>query len=167
MDDATRRGRAVGVSLVLIPVAFFAILFGWGALDHVLGTIEVSRFIREHEAIVARRLTDAKVYSFSLSHAPEHSATLLVRFDVDDKATFLRLEDDLKDHWGLRYPAEWETRLRSEEDLGENYGFAVQGMREVAIFVRRIMISAVASIVLAGTYLAFALGRGRPVEGGE
>jgi len=135
MDYASRRGRAVIVSFLLVPAFFFANLLASAALDYILGSLEVARFIREHRPIVAQRVSDPKVHSFSLGHAPGHAATLLIRFDVEDKATYLMLEDDLSDHWELRFPARWNTHLRGNEDLGNNFGFAAQGISEVVGFL--------------------------------
>ncbi len=165
MDYASRRGRAVIVSFLLVPASLFANLLASAALDYILGSLEVARFIREHRPIVAQRLSDPKVHSFSLGHAPGHAATLLIRFDVEDKATYLMLEDDLSDHWDLRFPARWNTHLRSNEDLGNNFGFAAQGISEVVGFLIRILVAAVVSSILAGAYLLLALRRLRAHRG--
>jgi len=167
MGSVSRLGRAVVVSLLLVPTYFFAILIGWAAIDDILGSLEVSRFIREHQAIVAKRLSNSKVHSFSLGHSPSHSATLLIQFDVDDKPTYLMLEDDLSDHWGLRFPAEWNTHLRSKEDLGNNLGFAAQGIGEVGKAFWRIQVAVIASVTLAWAYLVLAQRRLRalPIHG--
>jgi hypothetical protein len=167
MSYLSPRERAVTVSLLIVPSAFLAILIVWRVVDVQLGTREVSRFIREHQGIVAQRLKDPKVHSFSLSHAPRNPSTLLIEFDVDDKATYLMLEDDLEKCWGLTFPASWKTRLRSDEDLGNNWGFAAQGIGEVVKAWMMLEVSAVASVILAIAYLCFALRRLKsyPIKG--
>lgn len=159
MDDASRRALAAVVSVFLVPFGFIAIFNVWSAIDNLLGAREVSRFIREHRTLVAERLLDPRVHSFSLGHAPRDSATLLIQFDVDDKAAYLMLEADLDDHWRLRSPAVWNIRVRSREDLGNNFGFAAQGMAEIGVFIWRVLMTLLASITLAGTYLFASLRR--------
>lgn len=132
-----------------IPIGI-AILLGWAKLDLVLGEIEVTQFLREHRRLVAQSLFNPKVHSFSLSHAPDHPATLLIRFDVDDKETYLGLEDRLDEHFGLRFPARWETNLRSKEDLGNNFGIAAQGIGEIMAFFHRIVFTFLAAAFIAG-----------------
>jgi hypothetical protein len=136
------------VSLLLPPVLFVAILYGWDLADRCLGYIEVSSFVRNHQAIVAKRLTDPKVHFFSLAHDPHSFGVLSIQFDVDDKATYELLESDLDEFWQLRFPPTWKTNLRSKEDLGKNYGFASLGLREVSEGIQRLQIAAVASICL-------------------
>jgi len=150
---------------VSIPCVFLTTLAVWAAVDNALGAREVSRFLREHRALVARRLTDPRVHSFSLSHDPGHPATLVIRFDVDTKAAYEMLENDLGGIWGLRFPARWETRLRNDEDLGNNFGFAAQGISAVAKFCEEVLTAAAASLLFASAYLAFALRRPRGGKG--
>lgn len=46
------------------------------------------------QSIVNRRLENPKVHSFLLSHLAAQPGTLLIQFDVDDKATYEMLESD-------------------------------------------------------------------------
>lgn len=159
MSLQSRRAIAILIWIHLVPCFFFTLWFGWGVIDDHLGVGEVSRFIRKHQPIVAARLANPKVHSFSLAHDPDHPATLLIRFDVEDRATYLMLEDDLDEHWGLRFPARWDTRLRSDEELGNNFGFAGQGLGEIGEGMWRLLIVAVISVVLPAVLLSLALRR--------
>lgn len=156
MDEPSRRALVIVMAIIAIPCVFFIILMGWSMIDYAFGVREVSRFIRDHRAIVAARSADPKVYSFSPSHDPNWPAALLIQFDVEDKATYLMLEEDLSGIWRLRFPARWETHLRSKEDLGNNFGFAAQSIGEAAEFIQRVLIAAVASICLSAGWLVFA-----------
>jgi len=166
MNFDVQRALAIALSIGSMPCLFLGILVGWGWLDRVRGSKEVSRFIREHREVVSRRLADPKVHSFSLKHAPDNPAVLVIGFDVDDRATYLMLEEDMDKAWGLRFPAQWDTSLRSKEDLGNNYGFAAQGIGIAVKMMHRMLITAVVSIVLPLAYLVPALRRMRTSESG-
>jgi hypothetical protein len=87
MKSTSWRATAAVVSAFGIPVIFLAILFVWAKIDESLGWREVSEYIRDHQSIIEQRLKNPKVHSFSLARLPSHPGTLLIRFDVYDKAT--------------------------------------------------------------------------------
>jgi hypothetical protein len=151
------RVLAVVYSIALIPIFFLAILAGWLLIHQTLGGAEVKRFIQDHQAVVAKRLKDPKVHSFSLSQVPGCPATLLIQFDVDDKATYEMLENDLDRHWGLRTPARWRTKLRCQEKLGKNYGFAGQGIGQIAKGMAMFAGNCLASLGLSVGFMVIAL----------
>ena len=133
-----------------VPCLFAAILFVWNAIDTYLGSREVSRFIRDHEKLVAGRLTNPKVHSFRLLHDPTDAGTLMIEFDVDDKATYELLEKDLLAASSLRFPAVWQTKLRSGEDLGMDLGAAAEGIGRAVSGAGRLFIALVASLAIPG-----------------
>jgi transcriptional regulator with XRE-family HTH domain len=145
------------ISVILIPVIFLSITSTWEFIDAFLGSREVSRYIKDHQSVVARRLNDPKVHSFTLEHDPSQWAALLIEFDVDDKATYEMLESDLDDIGNLRFPPQWKTTIRSKEDLGNNYGYAMLGIREVAELIQRIVIAGLVAIAQAGLFILIAV----------
>jgi hypothetical protein len=143
-------------SVLLTPVVFFGIMFAWEQVDAFLGARELSHFIHDHQSLVTKRLTDPKVHSFSLTHDPAQRGSVLIQFDVDDRATYEMLESDLDDIWGLRYPPAWKTVLRSQEKLSKNYGYAAFGFRELFEGVYRMMIAGIVSLAQAGVFVLHA-----------
>jgi hypothetical protein len=151
------RARAAVVSAIAIPVVFVGIVFAWAKVDESLGLREVSQYIRDHQSVVTERLKNQKVHSFSLTHLPSQPATLLIQFDVDDKATYEMLESDLDDIWGMRFPPMWETKLRSSERLSNNYGYAGLGFGELGKGMTRFLIAGIASLVPVTFFTVLAL----------
>jgi len=147
----------VFLSLIAIPSLFCGILYSWNSIDSLFGWWEVSRFIRDHQQLVNRRLRDPKVHSFRLTHDPKESGGLLILFDVDDKATYVMLESDLNDIWDMRFPPRWETIIRSKEKLGTSFGYVAWGLRQLGESINRVFMAAVASLALSGLVLFLAL----------
>jgi len=146
-------GNAVAVMLL----CFVAVICGWGVIDKFFGYREVSIFIDQHGHLVAEWLADPNVHTFSLSHDPEDSATLLIRFDVEDKRTYEMIESDLDAAWEMRSPPRWETTMRSNETLGNNYGYSAWGMGLLAWGMIRLGIAAVASLLAFGVCVCLGL----------
>ena len=172
MDRAQRRldraRRIVSiVALLTIPGFFFGIVFCWNWIDTALGTREVSRFIRDHQPLLVSYRAHPRVHSLQLAHKPQAPWNLLISFDVDDKATYEMLEGDfLGRTMGLRFPAHWETNTRSKEELGNNFGFAAQGMGVAVNAIVGLGVAAVMSLVMSCCFLWIALRRlgGVPVK---
>lgn len=150
-----RLAKAAG-AVLWGPVTFLAVLFGLNVINGCLGWWEVSNYIREHQAIVARRLTDPSVHSFALSHDPVDRGRLRVRFDVDDRITYEMLESDLSDADSLRFTPHWQTTMRSHERLG---GIDLRGMDEGVI---EFFIAALAALCVSLTLLVLAICSPRP-----
>ena len=148
MKTSSRRRWEISLWLLSVPASFFAVLYVWSAIDTYIGSREVSRFIEAHQKIVAERLTNPKVHSFRLFHEPTHSETLVIQFDVDDKATYLLLENDMNDAWSLRFPAVWQTKLRSGEELGNNIGFAFEGIEEALKDMGKLAITGIVALMI-------------------
>ena len=160
-----QRCRAIGIALISFPCSFFAILLVWSWLESRVGGLEVSQFIREHHTLVAQRLSDPRVHSLSLTHAPEHWGTLLIQFDVDDRATYERLENDLDQSWNLRFTPRWKTDLRSQERLGNNLGFAAAGIGELEQGIVHAMVAAVLATIFSCVQFTRSLGSAYPGTG--
>jgi hypothetical protein len=122
---------AVATALA-VPLVFVSILVIWKWWDELLSHDEVSLYIRRHQSLVMRRLRNPKVHSFSLTHHPSVTGTLLVQFDVDDKSTWELLRSDygyagfvfraLGEVWSVFFTMtrqwarnQWEKRLSGEE----------------------------------------------------
>jgi hypothetical protein len=146
MEALSRTIWSAFVSLLAIPVVFLGVLFTWAQIDKWIGSREVSEYIRAHQSIVSERLKNPKVHSFSLTHVPSQPGTLLIQFDVDDKATYEMLESDLDDIWGMRFPPKWQTTIRTKETLSDNLGYWAWGMGEAANALARIALAAAASL---------------------
>lgn len=164
MEPKYWRHLLVIIFVFVIPPLFLAIFYGWCEIDAFLGRREVSRFIREHQKLVEQRLHDPKVHAFSLTHDPDQTCALLIRFDVDDKDTYEMLESDLDDIWLMRFPPTWQTNLRSKEELGNNFGYAAWGMNLIGEAIMRVVIAAVAAVVLSGLFLIVSLRRLRHAD---
>jgi hypothetical protein len=147
MQSSSWRTTSAIVSALAIPVIFVGVLRIWGKIDASLDSREVSQYIRDHQSIVSQRLKNPKVHSFSLTHLPSEPGTLLIQFDVDNKATYEMLEKDLDDIWGMRSPPRWKTTIRSNEELSNNFGYAAWGMGELGKGMGQIGIAAIVSLV--------------------
>lgn len=167
MEALSRTVRSAILSLLAIPVVFLGVLFTWGRIDQWIGSREVSQYIRDHQSIVSQHLNDPKVHSFSLTHDPSQPGTLLIQFDVDDKATYEMLESDLDHFLGMRFPPKWQTTIRTQETLSDNLGYAAWGMAEAWNALTRIALAAVVSLApvtfftLLGLYQTYRASRAR------
>ena len=151
MQSKSRRIILAAVSGLATPVIFVGILLVWRETDQqireLLGSREVSRYIRDHVSKVAQRLENPKVHSFSLTHNPSDPGALLIQFDVDDKATYELLESDLDDIWDLRNPPRWEITVRSKERLsGIRGGYLSWPMRGIDKLMKAVLIALIASL---------------------
>lgn len=111
------RSARVAAALIWAPVTFLGILFGWFSLEAALGYWEVSRFIRDNDAIVAKYRADPKVHSLSLAHDADEWGALSVEIDVDDRASYERLASDLDGAFALRFEPRWNPTIRSKEGI--------------------------------------------------
>jgi hypothetical protein len=172
MDLLLRSIRSALLSLLAILVVFLGVLFIWGQIDECFGSREVSQFIRDHQSIVSQRLKNPKVHSFSLTHVPSQPGTLLIQFDVDDKATYEMLESDLDHIWRMQSPPMWQTTIRSKETLSDNLGYAAWGMAEAGKAATRIALAGIASLApvtfftLLGLYHFYRVWRALPTRTG-
>lgn len=141
------------IVFVTLPLTFFGVISGWAVVDRFVAHREVTAFIDRHQQIVDKRLADPKVHAFSLSHDPDQTGTLRIHFDVDDKSTYEMLESDLDALWKLHYPPKWDTKMRSNEELSNNYGYAAWGISLLWEGMVRLAIAAIASIVASGFVL--------------
>jgi hypothetical protein len=141
------------VSVFAIPVVFVGIMFVWIQVNRFRGIREVSWYVRQHQSLVARHLQNPKVHSFSLTHEPGFSHTLLISFDVDDKATYELLESELDDIWEMRFPPMWRTTIRSDEKLPKSWGYAFLGMSKVFDIVYPALIAAFVSVAQAAFFI--------------
>jgi uncharacterized membrane protein len=136
--------------IAVLPLTFVLVLFIWHEIDRYHGRHEVAEFIVRHSEVVQHRLTDPHVHSFSLKHDPDDPSTLLIEFDVEDKATYHMLEDDLGDWVKLKFIPVWNTTLRSNEDLGNDFGAMGAGIGAV---MEGLIQCGVAAIVSFCTFL--------------
>ncbi len=172
MESLSRTIRSAIVSLLAVPVVFLGVLLTWGQIDEWFGSREVSQFIRDHQSIVSQRLKNPKVHSFSLTHVPSQPGTLLIQFDVDDKATYEMLESDLDHILGMQSPPKWQTTIRTKETLSDNLGYAAWGMAEAGRAVTRLAVAGVASLApvtfftLLGLYRFYRLWHALPPRTG-
>jgi hypothetical protein len=84
-------------------------------------------------------------------------STLLIQFDVDDKATYEMLEKNLDEIWDMRFPPQWKTAIRSKEELSNNLGYATGGMGEAMKALGRIGNAAIVSLVAVTFFTLLAL----------
>ena len=56
------------------------------------------------------------------------------------------VESALDDIWGMRFPPQWETTIRSKETLSNNFGYAAWGLGELGKGIERVMIAGIASL---------------------
>lgn len=115
MKNVDRRTLAYLPSFLAVPISFFGIVFGWFAFEHFLASRKVSRLLRAHEKLFAKRLTDPKVHSLRISQDASDRGTLVIHFDVDDRATYEMLEADPDGIWSLRFPPRWETTTKTSD----------------------------------------------------
>jgi hypothetical protein len=101
------------VALAAWPACFFAVIYGWQGIDAMIAKRQAASFIADHRDLVARQLADDKVHSLSLMHDPRKMGRLLIQVDVEDKATFDRIESELDESWSMRFPPRWEIVVRS------------------------------------------------------
>jgi hypothetical protein len=146
---------AIFITGATIPILFVGIIWTWRQLDVIAGNREVAQFIEDHRELVQRQLRDPRVHSFSLSADPNESATLLIRLDVDDKATHDIIEADLDRIWEFHFPPNWETTIRSNEKLGNNYGYAAAG---IGLLVEAGILFTIAAIASLAAPACFWLG---------
>jgi hypothetical protein len=159
MKRSYQRAIVAVVAALAVPGIFSVITISRRTIDSFQDRREVARFIEDHKALVAERLKDPKVYSFSLAPDPHDLGTLLIQFDVEDKLTYETLESDLVHDYTMRFPPAWKTTMRSNEKLEKNWGLAAWGIGLVTEASRRFLIDAVASLAAAGIFLFFALRR--------
>ena len=157
MQFPSWRTTAAVASALAVPVVFVGILRICGKIDESLGSREVSQYIRDHQSIVTQRLENPKVHSFSLAHKPSEPGTLLIQFDVDDKATHQLLESDLDDIWDMRFPPQWKTTVRSNEDLSNSLGYAGLGFHELGEGLWCMIIAGIASLAPVALFTFLAL----------
>lgn len=136
-----------------LPATFCFVLWGWGTVDLIRARAEVNTFIAEHEHLVQTLMKHPKVHDFSLRQSPDHSGTLLIQFDVDDKETYELIESELDGIWHLIFPPNWDTNVRSNEDLGNNYGYAAWGLGMAFEGMMRMVIAAATAFVVLGILL--------------
>jgi hypothetical protein len=144
-------------SALAVPLVFVGVLYVWAEIDKSVASREVSQYIRDHQSILSKRLTNPKVHSFSVTHHPSAPGTLVIQFDVDDKATFELLESDLNDSLDMQFPPHWETNIRSKEKLSDNLSYAAWGMGEAAKALERLGIAAIVSVAPLARFALLAL----------
>jgi len=152
-----QRLQALFRALLIFPFALIGILLTWMLIDFALGSIEVAHFIQGQRPFIARRLADPQVHTLSLRHAPGHWETLQIEVDVEDRATFERLEADLEPTHQFRFPPRWIIIVRSKEELDNDFGAAAAGIGEVFEFFHRVLISAGLAAAASAVYLVIRL----------
>jgi len=152
-----RRLQALFRALLIFPFALIGILLTWMLIDFTLGSIEVAHFIQVQRPFVARRLADPQVHTYSLRHAPGHWETLQIEIDVENRATFERLETDLEPIYHFRFPPRWNIIVRSREELDNDFGAAAAGIGEVFEFFHGVLISAGLAAATSAVYLVIRL----------
>ena len=140
---------AYASAIASLPITFVLVLFIWHEIDVYHARHEVADFIVRHSEVVQDRLTDPNVHSFYLGHDPSDPSTLLIEFDVEDKATYLMLEEDIRGWVELQRIPVWNTTLRSDEDLGNDFGLMGAG---IGIAMQGLFRVAVAAIVSFSTF---------------
>ena len=135
------------LSLTAMVISFFAIMFGWSIIDLLGGRLETSRFIHDHSALVKSWNENPLVYAFAIQPDADHSGTLAIRIDVEDRKTYELIERDLDGIWELTFPPTFEINIRSGEELDNNYGFAAWGVGLAMVAVFRIGIAVALSVI--------------------
>lgn len=149
MRDFFKKLLCLTAVLSTLPLTFFGILLGWRCVDVAVGHRQVTAFIQHHHTLVEEWRANPQIHSVSLSHDLKQPGGLLIQFDVADKQTFLLLEDNLfSSTAGMRIPPRWDTKLRSKEDLGNDWGFAAQGIGEVGKAALRLAIASMISLLV-------------------
>lgn len=116
------------VLLLIWPLTFFGVILGWREVDRFQGRRDVATFIREHEQVVAQRLADPRVHTFTISADPEAPEQLLIEVDVEDLKTFRLVENDVSDWVTLTIPPRYQWNIRSGEDPGNDLGMMAAGI---------------------------------------
>ena len=118
-------------AIATATLAFYGLGFSLDWIDQSVGYREVKEFLENHKQIKDDWLSNPNIHSISFSHDPEMPSRLQIQFDVEDKHTFLMIEDVLfQETLGMTFPPLWKTELRSKERLGMSLGFAGQGIGE-------------------------------------
>lgn len=133
------------VLLLIWPLTFFGVFAVWREVDRFQGRREVRSFIREHEQIVAQRLADPRVHTFTISADPEAPEQLLIQVDVDDLKTFRLIENDVSDWVSLTNAPNYQSNIRSNEDPGNDLGAMAFGMGEAVESLKRFFVAFVAA----------------------
>ena len=140
------------IVLSTIPVTFLAVLFVWGFCEDWINHSAVSAFIDNHGEVIARESNNSRVHRFAISSDPEYSGRLLIEIDVDDKETYFKLENSVRNYHQLSGYPRFVSRVRSGEDLGMDLGavaaaggVAISGFAD-ALF--RLFVAVVSSIVV-------------------
>jgi len=165
-----RKVASYAFAVALLPLTFVLVLFVWGEIDRYHGRMEVTEFIARHSELVKRRLADPRVYSFVLTHDPNDPSKLLVQFEVEDKATYHLLENDLSDSSKLKFPPNGNTILRSNEALGNDFGAMARGIGlafEGLIEIGVAMVISVCTFSIALTFLHIIYAPERPDQNVE
>lgn len=137
------------------PVTFVAVVLFWRHVDRVQGQQEVQEFIQSHQAIVAERRKNPRVYAFDVAADQEDDSRLLVEWDVADKETYLMLDDDVSGWINLSQTPTWRCKMRSDEELPNDFGAMAFGIGELgeALFRLKVAVAVatlVTLVVLAG-----------------
>jgi hypothetical protein len=145
---------SVAVAIASIPCTIAGIFFGYNKLEQLRSYYEVPRYIQRHQEFVAECRADPHVHLFSITRDKEHPWTALIEFDVDDRMTYLKIESAIRD-WGLMQRPYFKTKLRSNEDLGNDWGVAAEGMGEAGralyLFVFATFVSITTAPIFGGT----------------
>jgi hypothetical protein len=108
------------------------------------------------------RLKNPKVHSLELVHNPDRADMLLVKLDVDDKATAQQvLLRNLNDAWTLRVLPDVNATVRSNEAI-DDFRPGACGLGVLAEGVYAFVTAVVASLVIPACFRHFALERIKP-----
>jgi hypothetical protein len=116
-----------GIVLSTIPIVFFGVLVGLALWQDCSDSYEVSAFIKNHRKSIQSQRSNPSVHRFELSHDPAYQGRLLIQIDVDDKQTYLRLENTIDDCYLLNELPRWKTHIRNGEDLEMDSGQVAMG----------------------------------------
>lgn len=117
-------------SSIAVPIVFIMILFSWFGIQRFLGSRKESRLIRDQRSIVERWLRDPRVHSFQIGPTLGDFGRLLIRLDVDDKATFEMIERELDGALQPRLLPKWDITIRNGEKfvIDNGYGYHAEGI---------------------------------------
>jgi hypothetical protein len=155
LEPSFFRGKAPALWFLMCCAAFMAvsaltgyfILLSWRHIEKLRSSNEVDRYILDHREWISTRRLDPSVHELTLSN---RDGVLNIVVDVEDKRTFDKIEDELADIYSLRFPPKWATMVRSQEELGNNWGYAAWGVGELAIAVSRLCLAFGGSVVFWG-----------------
>ncbi|WP_425397629.1 hypothetical protein [Aeoliella sp.] len=151
-QDSASPARTVLLLMLCIaawPIAFLSVLLIWRAVDRFEGQREVLEFVEAHQAIVAERLKDPRVYSFRIAPDPEDDSRLLIEWEVADRDTYLMLDKDVGDWVQLSQPPTMRCNLRSNEGLPNDFGAMAYGIGQLGETMFRVkMAVAIATLVV-------------------